>query len=151
MASIRFAHTNLIAREWARLASFYEQVLGCMPVPPARDLCGEDIDRLADIDHVRIRGIHLALPGYASGGPTLEVFQYRPEGQGGRRALNDPGLGHLAFQVESVEETLARVLAAGGSTVGDLVSIEVADAGTVKVVYARDIEGNVIEIQQWSD
>ena len=40
----RYVHTNLIARDWRALARFYQDVLGCMPVPPERDLSGPDID-----------------------------------------------------------------------------------------------------------
>jgi predicted enzyme related to lactoylglutathione lyase len=30
----RYAHTKLIARDWQRLARFYERVFGCVRVPP---------------------------------------------------------------------------------------------------------------------
>ena len=33
----RYAHTNLIARDWRRLSDFYVRVFGCVPVPPERD------------------------------------------------------------------------------------------------------------------
>ena len=36
----RYVHTNLIARDWRVLARFYQEVLGCVPVPPERDLSG---------------------------------------------------------------------------------------------------------------
>ena len=36
----RFAHVNLVARDWPRLAGFYERVFGCVPVPPERQLSG---------------------------------------------------------------------------------------------------------------
>jgi len=37
----RYVHTNLIAWDWKRLAAFYQDVFGCVPVPPERDLSGE--------------------------------------------------------------------------------------------------------------
>ena len=40
----RYVHTNLIARDWAGLARFYQDILGCVPVPPERDLSGPDMD-----------------------------------------------------------------------------------------------------------
>ena len=40
----RYVHTNLIARDWRALARFYQEVLGCVPVPPERDLSGPDMD-----------------------------------------------------------------------------------------------------------
>jgi len=36
----RFAHVNLIARDWRRLADFYSRVFGWEPVPPERHLSG---------------------------------------------------------------------------------------------------------------
>jgi predicted enzyme related to lactoylglutathione lyase len=42
------------------------------------------------------------------------------------------------------------VVAAGGGTVGDLVSVDIPEAGRLNFVYATDPEGNVIELQQWS-
>ena len=40
----RFVHTNLVARDWRRLARFYERVFGCTPVPPERDLAGQWVE-----------------------------------------------------------------------------------------------------------
>lgn len=57
-----FAHINLIAKDWKKLAYFYETVFGCIPVPPIRDLSGEWLDRATGIKNAHIRGIHLRLP-----------------------------------------------------------------------------------------
>ena len=61
---------------------------------------------------------------------------------------NRVGFGHVAFAVEDVESTLAEMVAAGGSRLGEVV---VADtpAGRLTFVYARDPEGNVVELQRW--
>ena len=45
IANARYGHTNLIARDWQRLAHFYEEVFGCVPVPPERDYRSADLDR----------------------------------------------------------------------------------------------------------
>ena len=36
-SGIRYAHTNLIADDWRRLADFYIQVFACEPVSSERD------------------------------------------------------------------------------------------------------------------
>ena len=41
--SAKYVHTNLIARDWRALSSFYQQVFGCIPVPPERDYQGEKL------------------------------------------------------------------------------------------------------------
>ena len=45
---------------------------------------------------------------------------------------------------------VAFVLAFGGGVVGETVSATYADGRTIKVVYATDPEGNIIELQGWS-
>lgn len=145
-----FAHTNLVARDWRALASFYERVFGCEPLPPQRDLSGPLVDAATSLAGARIRGAHLRLPGFGDGGPTLEIFQYSPEESAPHTAVNRPGFAHIAFRVESVTTAREEVLAAGGGEVGKVVSIPVAGAGVVTFVYVTDPEGNIIELQSWS-
>lgn len=147
----RFAHTNLVARDWKRLARFYGQVFGCTPVPPERDLAGQWLDDAVGIPGARIQGIHLRLPGYGDTGPTLEIFQYAPAKEDLARAANRPGFGHIAFAVDDVEAARQAVLAAGGGELGKVVSVEVAGAGTITFAYLTDPEGNIIEVQRWEE
>jgi catechol 2,3-dioxygenase-like lactoylglutathione lyase family enzyme len=132
------------------LARFYAQVLGCVPVPPERNLEGPWLEEGTGVPGARIRGIHLRLPGYGSEGPTLEIFQYSPHTEPQDTAINRPGLGHIAFAVDDVEAARDAVLAAGGDVVGQVVSLGVPGAGTVTFVYVSDPEGNIIELQCWS-
>jgi len=91
----RYAHTNIIAKDWKRLACFYQQVFDCEPVPPERDLSGDWLDKATGIHDAHICGIHLRLPGYGKDGPTLEIFQYdvMPSRESARP--NTPGIGHI--------------------------------------------------------
>ena len=145
-----YAHTNLIARDWRRLARFYEEVFGCEPVPPERDLQGHWVEAGTGVPGAHIRGIHLTLPGYAGNTPTLEVFQYDDELDKPPTAPNRPGFAHIAFAVEDVAEARDAVLAAGGRTVGEIVSLEIPGARTITWVYVTDPEGNLIELQRLS-
>ena len=146
----RFVHTNIVAGNWRRLAQFYEQIFGCEVVPPERNLEGQWLDDGTGVDGAQIQGIHLRLPGHGSQGPTLEIFQYRPQEERPEVAINRPGLAHIAFAVEDVEAARDEVVAAGGGTVGKMVSVPVAGAGTVTFVYVTDPEGTIIELQRWS-
>ncbi|MBN2215606.1 MAG: VOC family protein [Bacteroidales bacterium] len=148
---MEYVHTNIIARNWRKLAQFYIDVFGCVPVYPERDLAGEWIDRLTNLNGVRIRGIHLRLPGKASG-PTLEIFEYNQQaGSTKPPAINNPGFGHIAFRVNDVQEVLERLLQHGGSEYGELVTRKIENLGTITVIYARDPEGNIIELQKWDN
>jgi predicted enzyme related to lactoylglutathione lyase len=100
---VRYVHTNLIARDWRRLASFYQAVFGCEIAPPVRDFAA--------------------------------------------RAANRPGFGHIAFSVRSVPEARNDVLAAGGSPVGEIVTVKTATGTAITWCYVTDSEGNIIELQ----
>jgi len=147
----RYVHTNLVAQDWKKLAQFYEQVFGCTPVPPERDLTGPWVEDGTGVQGVRIRGMHLRLPGYDADGPTIEIFEYNREEERPETAINRPGFAHIAFAVDDVEATREAVLAAGGGTVGQVVSPEIPGAGSITFVYLTDPEGNIVEVQCWGD
>ncbi len=149
MVKSRYVHTNIIARDYQRLASFYEAVFNCTPVPPKRELVGKLIDELTNIQNTEIQGIHLTLPGYDESGPLLEILQYNHPKKG-HPAINRLGLAHIAFRVDDVESAKTEVLNAGGSSIGETVSLPIPQVGTVTVVYVTDPEGNIIELQHWS-
>jgi predicted enzyme related to lactoylglutathione lyase len=146
----KYKHTNIVARDWRKLAEFYEQIFGCELVPPERAAVGEWVERCTGVPGAEVHGAHLRLPGYGDGGPTLEIFQYNKTKQRPETAINRPGLAHLAFEVDDVETAGDTVLAAGGGCVGDLVTTEIADAGTITLIYMTDPEGNIIELQKWT-
>ena len=145
----RYVHTNLVARDWKRLARFYEEVLGCTPVPPERNMSGAWLEAATGVPGARIQGMHLRLPGHGENSPTLEIFQYSPEVGRLTAGLNRPGYGHIAFVVDDVPRAREAVLAAGGSAVGETVTVPISGAGTITFAYVADPEGNVIELQQW--
>jgi predicted enzyme related to lactoylglutathione lyase len=148
-AMTRYVHTNVVARDWRKLAGFYARVFGCKPVPPGRDLAGDWLDGLTSLKHAHIRGVHLRLPGHGAAGPTLEIFQYSPGKAAGQPCVNRPGFAHIAFSVPDVKKALLAVQRGGGSSVGTLVEAAIEGVGRIDVVYARDPEGNIIELQRW--
>lgn len=150
MSGVRFVHTNLVARDWRALARFYEQVFGCVPVLPERNLSGRWLEEGTGVPGAEIRGMHLRLPGCGEGGPTLEIFQYNRQEERQPPATNRPGFAHIAFAVDDVEAARDAVIAAGGSDVGRLVSVEIEGAGHITFVYVADPEGNIIELQRFS-
>jgi predicted enzyme related to lactoylglutathione lyase len=147
--SARYVHTNLIAEDWQRLAGFYEQVFGCVRVPPERDFHGDRLDAGTGLRGAHLRGVHLRLPGYGENGPTLEIFSYTPIENRSKTAVNRPGFGHIAFQVEDVAAAQNQVLQAGGNAIGEIVTLQTATGAKVTWCYVTDIEGNVLELQAW--
>jgi predicted enzyme related to lactoylglutathione lyase len=145
----KYVHTNLVAANWRKLAEFYIKVFGCERKPPERKLKGKWLDGLTAIRNAHIEGMHLALPGYGKDGPTLEIFQYSRMKLSKTPSVSHPGFGHIAFAVRDVKAALELVKEHGGSTVGSLVSTTIEGIGHIEVVYARDPEGNVVELQKW--
>jgi predicted enzyme related to lactoylglutathione lyase len=145
-----FGHTNLIARDWRRLAAFYQHVFGCSPVPPERQLQGGAIARGSAVPGARLEGVHLRLPGHGDTGPTLEIFTYHELADTLPAVANRPGFGHIAFMVPDVAASQAVVLAAGGAVHGDIVTTT-AGSRSVTWCYVRDPEGNLVELQCWND
>lgn len=148
----RYVHTNLVARDWRPLARFYAEVFGCVVLSPERDYAGRDLEAGTRVPGARLRGAHLRLPGHGDGGPTLEIFQYDPEGASpaGPPAANRPGFGHIAFTVPSVPDARRVVLERGGSELGEIVTLALSTGAKVTWCYVRDPEGNLVELQSWS-
>jgi predicted enzyme related to lactoylglutathione lyase len=146
----RYGHTNLIARDWRRLASFYEELFGCVLVPPERNYAGPTLEAGTGVRGTTVRGVHLRLPGHGTDGPTLEIYTYSVEADGHPPAVNRPGFGHIAFQVDSVQDARRQVVAAGGRAVGEVVTLATTTGARVTWCYVTDPEGNIVELQSWS-
>lgn len=147
----RFAHVNLIARDWRSLTRFYCDVFGCLPVGPERDYRGAALEAGTAVAGASLRGAHLRLPGWPELGPTIEIFQYDPPLEHPPGPVNRTGFGHIAFATNDVRHLRQTVLDHGGSVVGDVVTLETSDGRTVTWAYVRDPEGNVLELQSWSE
>ena len=97
-----------------------------------------------------IQGVHLELPGFEKHGPTLEIFQYKQIEDKGSSAINQPGFAHIAFSVDSVEEARDEMLTHGGSALGEIITLQITNEKAVTLIYMRDSEGNIVELQKWS-
>lgn len=145
----KYAHTNLIARDWRKLADFYVRVFGCVFLPPERDLHGEVLEKGTAVPGAHLRGGHLLLPGWAETGPTLEIFTYDELAEEGYKAVNRPGFGHIAFVVDDVAQAREQVLANGGSAVGEVVTTLAGNNRFLTWCYLTDPEGNFLELQAY--
>ena len=146
----RYVHTNIIARDSKKIIDFYKAVFNCRSIGEVRDLRGEWLDKLTGLSNAHIVGEHLCLPGYDEDHPTLEVFSYNQKEGERSHQINMCGFAHIAFEVDDVQATLDKLLAAGGGMVGELVHAKYEDGRKATFVYATDIEGNIIELQSWS-
>lgn len=150
MAAV-FHHVNIMSHDPERLAQFYIDVFGCVRDGPDRNLRGDWIERGTGLAGAHITGLMLRLPGHGDPGPRLEIFNVAGCEPAEPGRVTRPGLMHLCFEVDNAHETLAQMLAAGGRVQGEIV-----DSGTVPGVgradfgYARDPDGNIVELIAWN-
>jgi len=142
----RYLHTNIIAKDWRALAAFYIEVFGCELMQPQGEPSDEWMDGQTGICGLSMRGARLKLPGSDA---ILEILSCEPEGLDSWRPVNRPGLGHLAFYVDDIEQALADITSHGGQQVSEVVRLMDKRVGTLIKVYACDPEGNGLELQNW--
>lgn len=148
--SLKYVHTNIVAKDWKKLVKFYTDAFDCVPVPPERDLSGEWLDAGTGLKDAHLQGMHLRLPGCGDEGPTLEIYSYTKSEAGASEIFaNRIGFGHIAFRVENVFEVYEKALKCGGLKLGEISSHKVEGVGILTFVYLTDPEGNIIEIQKW--
>lgn len=146
---MRFAHTNIVSNDWQKLVDFYVLVFNCVVVPPVRKQSGDWLDQGTGLENAQLEGAHLLLPGHGPNGPTLEIYQYSTIHDQDALPPNARGFGHIAFEVESVEATLTAVQKNGGAAQGSITKRAVPGVGELTFVYARDPDGNILELQTW--
>jgi len=148
--NIKYGHTNIITKDWKRLADFYQLIFHCIPVPPERNQRGGWLDKGTGVLNAHIQGMHLRLPGFGDNGPTLEIYQYSTVIESEKNVPNKQGLGHIAFQVDQIDELLELAIKNGATKIGELSEHYVENVGLLKFIYIADPDGNIIEIQNWS-
>mgnify|MGYP000032373178 CR=1 FL=1 len=146
---MRYAHTNIVSHNWKSLAEFYVKTFECKIVPPIRSQAGNWLEKGTGVKNAQLEGAHLLLPGHGENGPTLEIYQYAHIEKQGLPVPNQRGFTHLAFEVDSVEKTLENMKKNGGEPFGQITTKEVKGVGEITFIYARDPEGNLIELQSW--
>ncbi len=147
---MRFAHTNIISTNWKELADFYIKTFHCKIIPPIRNQKGEWLDSGTGLKGAELEGAHLLLPGHGEDGPTLEIYQYKFIDKRDAALPNTKGFGHIAFEVKDVANVLENLINNGGSAFGEITKREVEGVGELTFIYARDPEGNLIELQAWN-
>lgn len=147
---MKFIHTNIVSNNWKKLVTFYIETFKCSIVPPVRNQSGQWLEKGTGVKNAKLQGAHLRLPGYGENGPTLEIYQYGEIEYQAFIPPNKRGYGHIAFEVDNVEQTLEQLISNGGTAHGEIVVKAIKDLGEITFTYARDPEGNLIELQSWT-
>jgi len=129
------------------LAQFYRDAFGLVDRRPPRNLSGT-ATRGTGVPDAEIRSVWLYVPDTPR--PFLEILGYTPAQQAEPRPVNAPGWGHIALEVADLRATLDAVLRLGGNLQGEIITLQGPDH-RFEIVYLRDPEGNVIELEQLVD
>lgn len=146
---IKYAHTNIVGRDWRTLSEFYINTFNCKIKPPVRNQSGDWLSKGTGVKNAKLEGVHLLLPGHGENGPTLEIYEYDDMEEQASISPKKRGFGHIAFEVDDVVKMMEIIEKNGGAKNGEISSHEVDGVGTITFVYARDPEGNLIEVQSW--
>jgi predicted enzyme related to lactoylglutathione lyase len=142
---VKLLHVSLTARDADRLSLFYRTVFGLVEKRPPKMLHGDAVGRGNGLAGIGIYSIWLQLPN--EDGPFLEIMQYSTTTHRPLPAVNEPGFGHLSLSVSNLETTLRCVLDQGGSMQGQITNFGTQDH-PLFIVYVRDCEGNILELEQ---
>ncbi|HEV7306467.1 VOC family protein [Ensifer sp.] len=145
---MKLAHINLVARNADALAAFYVTVLKCEPLREPRTLSGQKVGRGNGLANCEIYSIWLKFPALDS--PFLEIHEYKVMHDRDQPRVNEPGLGHLSFQMDDIRVVLSAIIRAGGSQIGEITDFGSKDQPYL-IAYARDPEGNILELEQAGD
>ncbi len=134
-------HVGVIVDDLAGAIEFFTE-LG-LEVQGRFSVDGPLVDRIVGLEGVRNDAAMMQTP---DGHVRLELIQFNaPPAEGDAHGpANTRGLRHLAFAVDDIEETLARLEARGSELVGELVDY----GGSNRLCYVRGPEGIIVELAE---
>jgi glyoxylase I family protein len=137
-------HVALHTGNFDAMASFYREAFGFEPA--LEEVVWREnrtIDGLIDVPGSSARTLMLKAKNC-----YLELFEYlSPPGRTDPPLRpHDRGYTHFCVDVKNIEEEFQRLLKVGMTFPADAPG----DFGSVKMIYGRDPDGNVIEIQELS-
>ncbi|TIQ36020.1 MAG: VOC family protein [Mesorhizobium sp.] len=142
---MKLAHINLVARNAEALAAFYMNVMKCDLLRAPTMLSGEKVSRGNGLSNSEIRTIWLKFSRMER--PFLEIHEHTVTLHRDQPRVNEPGFGHLSFQMEDISDALSKIIQAGGAQIGQITDFGTPDRPYL-IAYARDPEGNVLELEQ---
>lgn len=138
----RIDHVGIIVRDLAAAKAFFIN-LG-LEVLGEADLEGELVDRVTGLDGVKVSIAMLRTP---DGAANIELSQFHsPSDAGAMRqpAANTLGIRHIAFVVDDIEVTVAKLKRHGAEPFSAIQRYE----DSYKLCYVRGPEGIIIELAE---
>jgi catechol 2,3-dioxygenase-like lactoylglutathione lyase family enzyme len=138
----RMDHVGIVVDDLADATAFFVE-LG-LELQGEWSAEGGWVDRIVGLEGVRTDCAMMATP---DGHGRLELIKFRaPPGPGGDRhaPANTPGIRHLTFEVDDLDDVVARVRARGAELVGELERY----GDIYRLCYVRGPEGIIVELAE---
>jgi catechol 2,3-dioxygenase-like lactoylglutathione lyase family enzyme len=138
----RMDHVGIVVDDLADAVAFFVE-LG-LELQGESPVQGGWVDRVVGLEGVRAEIAMLQTP---DGHGRIELAKFHaPSGQGGdpRAPANTPGIRHITFAVDDIDDVLARLQARGAELVGDVERYE----NIYRLCYIRGPEGIILELAQ---
>lgn len=135
-------HTGIVVQDLERALRFWRDVMGLRVVIDFWET-GQFIDTVQGLSGVSLHMIKLAAPD----GTLVELLHdvAHPTAPPDRNQLCDLGIRHIAFTVADVAAAWTTLRAEGCTTLSEPVT---SPDGKARLFFARDPEGNLLEIVQ---
>ena len=133
-------HTGIVVTDMARSLEFYRDLLGLTLALDFEER-GEYIDTLSNVSGIRLRMVKLR----ADDGGLVELLHYisHPMSRAKDNKLCEIGPTHMAFTVDSIDETYARLSGAGVKFNSTPI---VSPDGKAKPTFCQDPDGTYLEL-----
>jgi catechol 2,3-dioxygenase-like lactoylglutathione lyase family enzyme len=143
--TMKLAHVSIVARNADKLAAFYKDVFQCEDHRSPRVLSGDKVSRGNGLPNAEIYSIWLKFRTLDR--PFLEVLEHKSIYERSQPRVNEPGFGHISFETDDIRAALTATIEAGGAPLGEITHFGSAERPFL-IVYARDPEGNILELEQ---
>jgi catechol 2,3-dioxygenase-like lactoylglutathione lyase family enzyme len=149
---LQIDHVNIVVEDLERMVAFYRDALGLKETKRVT-ITGGWVAATVGLSEVHADVVYLE---FASG-PRIELIRYNrppaPRPVGVDRP-NAPGLRHIAFRIDDIDTTVARLRSAGVKFFSDVQQVpdtQVTYAGGIRkrLIYFADPEGNILELCEY--
>jgi catechol 2,3-dioxygenase-like lactoylglutathione lyase family enzyme len=142
MTVLRLEHVGIVVSDLAEATAFFAEI--GLELRGEMSVGGPAVDRIVGLEGVQNDVAMMQTP---DGHGKLELIRFHtPPSPGGdpHAPANSPGLRHVLFAVEDIDDTVSRLEARGGELVGEVV----AYGGSYRLCYLRGPEGIIVELAE---